>query len=59
MERRAFLGTAAASPGGLFATGAGAAELQPDDVAAALARFRKSIPRGSHFAVVDRHMALR
>ena len=44
MERRNMLVGAAAASAGLFSTRADAAEPQQDDVTAALARFRKSIP---------------
>jgi len=44
MERRAFLAAAAASPVGLLSAQAATYEGLPDDVGAALARFRNSIP---------------
>jgi hypothetical protein len=44
MERRAFLGAAAATPAGLLSVRAVAYDGLPDDVGAALARFRNSIP---------------
>jgi hypothetical protein len=44
MERRAFLAAAAATPAGLLSARAGSYDGLPDDVAAALARFRNSIP---------------
>jgi hypothetical protein len=44
MERRAFLAAAAATPAGLLSARATAYEGLPDDVGAALARFRNSIP---------------
>ena len=44
MERRAFLTAAAATPVGLLSAQAATYEGLPDDVGAALARFRNSIP---------------
>jgi hypothetical protein len=44
MERRAFLAAAAATPAGLLSARAAAYDGLPDDVGAALAQFRKSIP---------------
>ena len=44
MERRAFLAAAAATPAGVLSAQAASYEGLPDDVGAALARFRNSIP---------------
>ena len=44
MERRAFLTAAAVSPAALLTAEAAAYDRLPDDVGAALARFRNSIP---------------
>jgi hypothetical protein len=44
MERRAFLAAAAASPVGLVSAQPASYQGLPDDVGAALARFRNSIP---------------
>jgi hypothetical protein len=44
MERRAFLAAAAATPAGLVSAQAAQYDGLPDDVGAALARFRNSIP---------------
>jgi len=44
MERRAFLAAAAATPAGLVSARAAQYDGLPDDVGAALARFRNSIP---------------
>ena len=44
MERRAFLVASAATPAGLVSARAAPYEGLPDDVAAAVARFRNSIP---------------
>jgi hypothetical protein len=45
MELRMLLTGAAAAAAGTLAKGATAADTLPDDVAAALARFRASIPK--------------
>jgi hypothetical protein len=47
MERRAFLAAAAATPAGLVSARAAQYDGLPDDVGAALARFRNSIPNNS------------
>ena len=44
MERRAFLAAAAATPAGLVSARAAPYDGLPDDVGAAIARFRNSIP---------------
>jgi hypothetical protein len=44
MDRRAFLAAAAATPAGLLSARAGSYDGLPDDISAALVRFRNSIP---------------
>ena len=53
MERRMVLTGAAAAAAGTFAKGASAADPLPDDVAAALTRFRASIPKNFDRAYVE------